>query len=248
MKSSIYRILLIALALIAAAGLLVPAALSEPSKPTTVAGTVTVNGVAQDGVSVSGGGGSDTTHDGGKYTFSVTPDTPIMITATYNGKSASTGLFTVKSGVMEIKNINIVISATPTPNPATPTPIPATPTPNPATPTPNPATPTPVPPPAATPLPTSRPAPPAAHPTLTPTPAPTPAPTAIPENTSITKEMLNSSGTNNSAVSGSLPADPGDKAPAATEQARSPGFGAILLAAAFLGIAYLARNRGKNKK
>ena len=104
------------------------AAIAQSAPPTSVAGTITVNGVPTNGVSVSGGGGSDTTHHGGRYAFDVTPGT-ITVTATYQGYSSSVS-FTIASGGFQPEDINIVIptaTATPTPTPtptATPTPTP----------------------------------------------------------------------------------------------------------------------------
>jgi hypothetical protein len=91
-----------------------------------------------DGVSVTGGNGSNVTHDGGQYALVVAPGT-ITVTATYQGQSGSSGPFDIASGELVTKNITIelpvatdsptsepvtAISATPEPTPV-PTPAPA---------------------------------------------------------------------------------------------------------------------------
>ncbi len=133
-------------------------ATAQAVPPASVAGTVTVNGVPTDGVSVSGGGGSDVTHGGGKYAFDVTPGT-VTITASYSGHSGSSGSFDIASGDFAIKNMDIVVPV------STPTPVP-----------------TPVPTPAPTPVPTPAPAPGSSDPTpvpVTPVATPTPTPASV---------------------------------------------------------------------
>lgn len=226
------------LALFIAASLAMPIVNAQEAPPTTVAGTVTVNGVATNGVSVSGGGGSDTTHDGGKYTFSVTPDKPITITATYQGHSASATV-TVKSGDMMVKDLSINYQiATPTPT-ASPTVKPS------ATVAPT-KKPTTVPPPA-----TPKPAVPVVVTTGTPTPTPipTPVPTAVQDNSTAAVTWPSTEPViNNSTVSAKLSDNLTNVSAMSMERTSSPGFSLVLLLVALTSVVYLLGRRQKSRK
>lgn len=238
MKYRMFKIIfIITLALTVITGFVIPMAVSQNVPPTTVAGTITVNNVATDGVSVSGGGGSDTTHDGGKYTLDVTPDVPITITVTYNGHSAS-GSLVVKSGDMATKSLNINIpTSTPTPGPTqTPTQAPTS----------HPTS-TPYNPPG--PVVTAKPPPdPTYYPTqpamLTSTPKPT-INTSVKQGTNSTPKVSTSPDSASvqsndlSKVNDTSSGNSNVTAVPTMVKTRSPGFDVILLLAAYLGVAYL---------
>jgi hypothetical protein len=187
MKKSTISMCVFAIAVLFVVLPLAAIAQAPPSVTTDVAGTVTVNGVPTDGIAVSGGGGSDVTHNGGKYAFSVTPGT-ITISATYQGVyTGSSGAFTIENGGFALKDINIV-RPTDTPVPGTDPTV----TPEPATSgapadftiyIPPPSTPTPTPMPTL--APTATPEPTAVPPVATPTPTPAPTPEPTTESTSL---------------------------------------------------------------
>ncbi|CAJ36630.1 hypothetical protein [Methanocella arvoryzae] len=180
MSKAINVTLITALIVVTVWGSIMPHAFAEETSG-SVRGCITVNGVPQHGVYVSGFGLFDVTDEQGRYELPSIPNgSKGTITATFAGYSVESGELTFLNPPYPEVNLNIVMPVvTPTPTPViTPTPI-ITPAPT-ITPTPT-VTPTPTitPTPTATHAPTATPTP-TITPTPTPTPTITPSPTATP--------------------------------------------------------------------